>query len=82
MQIFFSEHVLELQFTSEATCLMHSLCSVQHEHLFVSNLGDSRIIMGSQGPDGKMVATQISVDLKPDLPGKAMHARFHEHPLL
>jgi hypothetical protein len=82
VQIFFPEHVLELVFISEATCLMESSCCMQHDHLFVSNLGDSRIIMGSQGEDGKMVATQISVDLKPDLPGKAMHALCYEHPVL
>ncbi|GAQ86471.1 protein phosphatase 2C [Klebsormidium nitens] len=53
-----------------------AICALRHHnHLFVSNLGDSRLILGSQGPDGKIIATQLSVDLKPDLPDEKRRIR-------
>ncbi|KAI4333995.1 hypothetical protein L6164_018738 [Bauhinia variegata] len=44
----------------------------QGSNLFMSNIGDSRAIMGSKNSDdGSMVAIQLTVDLKPDLPREA-----------
>ncbi|MED6211763.1 hypothetical protein PIB30_076736 [Stylosanthes scabra] len=43
----------------------------QGSNLFMGNIGDSRAIMGSKDSDGSMVATQLTVDLKPDLPREA-----------
>lgn len=40
-------------------------------NLFLGNIGDSRAIMGSKASDGSLVATQLTVDLKPDLPKEA-----------
>ncbi|KAL2331725.1 hypothetical protein Fmac_019306 [Flemingia macrophylla] len=43
----------------------------QGTNLFMSNIGDSRAIMGSKDSNGSMVAIQLTVDLKPDLPREA-----------
>uniref|UniRef100_A0A2P2MM06 protein-serine/threonine phosphatase n=2 Tax=Rhizophora mucronata TaxID=61149 RepID=A0A2P2MM06_RHIMU len=40
-------------------------------NLFMGNIGDSRAIMGSKGINDTMVAIQLTVDLKPDLPREA-----------
>ncbi|KAI9075325.1 hypothetical protein K1719_042730 [Acacia pycnantha] len=43
----------------------------QGSNLFVANVGDSRAIMGSKDNNDSMVAIQLTVDLKPDLPKEA-----------
>ncbi|KAK7257456.1 hypothetical protein RIF29_31456 [Crotalaria pallida] len=43
----------------------------QGSNLFMGNIGDSRAIMGSKDSDDSMVAIQLTVDLKPDLPREA-----------
>ncbi|KAM7271384.1 hypothetical protein ACFE04_030598 [Oxalis oulophora] len=43
----------------------------QGSNLFMGYIGDSRAIMGSKGTDDSMVAIQLTVDLKPDLPREA-----------
>ncbi|XP_061337580.1 probable protein phosphatase 2C 52 [Gastrolobium bilobum] len=40
----------------------------QGSNLFMGNIGDSRAIMGSKDSNDSMVAIQLTVDLKPDLP--------------
>ncbi|KAH0908353.1 hypothetical protein HID58_031674 [Brassica napus] len=40
-------------------------------NLFMGNIGDSRAILGSKDSNDTMVATQLTVDLKPDLPREA-----------
>ncbi|CAF2105160.1 hypothetical protein HID58_079059 [Brassica napus] len=40
----------------------------QGSHLFMGNIGDSRAILGSKDSNDSMVAVQLTVDLKPDLP--------------
>lgn len=37
-------------------------------NLFMGNVGDSRAILGSKDSSDAMVAIQLTVDLKPDLP--------------
>lgn len=37
-------------------------------NLYMGNIGDSRAILGSMDSNNSMVATQLTVDLKPDLP--------------
>ncbi|KAF3567652.1 hypothetical protein DY000_02010949 [Brassica cretica] len=44
---------------------------VQGSNLFMGNIGDSRAILGSKDSNDTMVATQLTVDLKPDLPREA-----------
>ncbi|GER26307.1 phosphatase 2C family protein [Striga asiatica] len=43
----------------------------QGSNLFMGNIGDSRAILGSKDGNDSMVATQLTVDLKPDLPKEA-----------
>ncbi|CAF2309588.1 hypothetical protein BRARA_J00192 [Brassica rapa] len=43
----------------------------QGSNLFMGNIGDSRAILGSKDSNDSMVATQLTVDLKPDLPREA-----------
>ncbi|XP_027193353.1 probable protein phosphatase 2C 52 [Cicer arietinum] len=40
-------------------------------NLFMGNIGDSRAVMGSKDSNDLMVAIQLTVDLKPDLPREA-----------
>ncbi|KAI0501889.1 hypothetical protein KFK09_016834 [Dendrobium nobile] len=41
------------------------------ENLLVANLGDSRAILGTRDDKNKLVPVQLTVDLKPNLPGEA-----------
>ncbi|CAJ1956538.1 unnamed protein product [Sphenostylis stenocarpa] len=43
----------------------------QGSNLFIGNIGDSRAIMGSKDSNDSMVAVQLTIDLKPDLPREA-----------
>ncbi|CAN6876758.1 hypothetical protein Bca4012_069642 [Brassica carinata] len=43
----------------------------QGSNLFMGNIGDSRAILGSKDSNDSLVATQLTVDLKPDLPREA-----------
>ncbi|GMH07220.1 hypothetical protein Nepgr_009060 [Nepenthes gracilis] len=43
----------------------------QGSNLFMGNIGDSRAIMGSKDSHDSLVAIQLTVDLKPDLPNEA-----------
>lgn len=43
----------------------------QGSNLFMGNIGDSRAIMGTKDSNDALVAIQLTVDLKPDLPREA-----------
>ncbi|CAO2813307.1 unnamed protein product [Amaranthus hypochondriacus] len=43
----------------------------QGSNLFMGSIGDSRAIMGSMDSNDNLIATQLTVDLKPDLPREA-----------
>ncbi|KAG6472586.1 hypothetical protein ZIOFF_070052 [Zingiber officinale] len=46
-----------------------TLCSThQGQDLVIGNIGDSRAIMGTRDKDNNLVAMQLTVDLKPNLP--------------
>ncbi|KAK1309090.1 putative protein phosphatase 2C 52 [Acorus calamus] len=48
----------------------------QGSNLFMGYIGDSRAVLGSKSEDGdSMVAVQLTVDLKPDLPKEAERIR-------
>ncbi|XLS77616.1 hypothetical protein HN51_061841 [Arachis hypogaea] len=47
------------------------LFTFQGSILFMSNIGDSRAIMGSNDSNDSMVTIQLTIDLKPDLPREA-----------
>jgi len=45
--------------------------NTQGEGLVIANLGDSRAVMGTIC-DEKLIATQLTTDLKPELPRKIL----------
>ncbi|KAL5547519.1 hypothetical protein UlMin_002750 [Ulmus minor] len=47
----------------------------QGQHLVIGNVGDSRGVIATRDKDESLIAVQLTVDLKPDLPGEA--ARIH-----
>lgn len=51
--------------------LMRGFCT-QGSDLYMANIGDSRAVLGSRdsGGGGGMVAVQLTVDLKPDVPSR------------
>lgn len=48
---------------------------VQGKELVVGNVGDSRAILARRDENGALVADQLTVDLKPDLPGEMERIR-------
>uniref|UniRef100_A0A1D1ZC62 protein-serine/threonine phosphatase n=1 Tax=Anthurium amnicola TaxID=1678845 RepID=A0A1D1ZC62_9ARAE len=47
----------------------------QGQDLIIGNVGDSRAILGTRDKDNDLVAVQLTVDLKPDLPREAERIR-------
>ncbi|KAJ8747914.1 hypothetical protein K2173_012804 [Erythroxylum novogranatense] len=47
----------------------------QGQYLVVGNVGDSRAILGTRDNDDSLVAVQLTVDLKPNLPAEAERIR-------
>ncbi|CAL0328060.1 unnamed protein product [Lupinus luteus] len=47
----------------------------QGRHLIIGNVGDSRAVMGTRAKDDSIVAVQLTVDLKPNLPAEAERIR-------
>uniref|UniRef100_A0A0D9XRK9 protein-serine/threonine phosphatase n=1 Tax=Leersia perrieri TaxID=77586 RepID=A0A0D9XRK9_9ORYZ len=46
----------------------------QGHDLIVGNLGDSRAVLGTRDQNDKLVARQLTVDLKPDHPSNLLHS--------
>ncbi|KAJ6379606.1 hypothetical protein OIU76_016280 [Salix suchowensis] len=42
----------------------------QGQYLVLGNVGDSRAVLGTRDEDDSLVAVQLTVDLKPNLPGE------------
>ncbi|XP_037447044.1 probable protein phosphatase 2C 14 [Triticum dicoccoides] len=47
----------------------------QGHNLIIGNLGDSRAILGTRNEDGQLIAVQLTVDLKPNIPSEAQRIR-------
>ncbi|XP_065873318.1 probable protein phosphatase 2C 33 [Euphorbia lathyris] len=47
----------------------------QGQYLIVGNVGDSRAVMGTRDRDNSLIAVQLTVDLKPNLPAEAERIR-------
>lgn len=58
---------------SYADYLKSCLCHQGHD-LIVGNLGDSRAVLGTRDQNDKLVAHQLTVDLKPDHPSNLFHS--------
>ncbi|EOY26144.1 Phosphatase 2C family protein isoform 3 [Theobroma cacao] len=43
----------------------------QGQHLIIGNVGDSRAVLAARDKDNSLIAIQLTVDLKPDLPREA-----------
>ncbi|KAL3355644.1 hypothetical protein AABB24_016697 [Solanum stoloniferum] len=49
---------------------------MQGQNIFVGNVGDSRAVLATRDKDNSLMAVQLTVDLKPNLPREA--ARIHK----
>ncbi|KAJ0231775.1 protein phosphatase 2C 18 [Hirschfeldia incana] len=65
----------ELKMHSTIDCFCSGTTSVtlikQGEDLVVGNIGDSRAVLATRDEDNTLVAVQLTVDLKPDLPSES-----------
>ncbi|CAN6556251.1 unnamed protein product [Malus baccata var. baccata] len=48
----------------------------QGQNLVIGNVGDSRAVLATRDDDNSLIAVQLTVDLKPDLPAES--ARIHQ----
>ncbi|KAK6118236.1 hypothetical protein DH2020_048022 [Rehmannia glutinosa] len=56
-----------------------SVCVLKKgEHLIIANLGDSRAVLCKRDESNQLVPEQLTVDLKPNLPGEAQRIRSCE----
>lgn len=63
------------------------MCMVfQGQNIVIGNVGDSRAVLATRDKDSSLIAIQLTVDLKPDLPGLSLslslvcpHVRTHVH---
>ncbi|KAF8096881.1 hypothetical protein N665_0299s0042 [Sinapis alba] len=64
----------ELKFHGNVDCFCSGTTAVtlikQGEYLVVGNVGDSRAVMGTRDDENGLVAVQLTVDLKPNLPAE------------
>ncbi|WOL19458.1 putative protein phosphatase 2C 66 [Canna indica] len=65
----------ELKFHPTIDCFCSGTTAVtiikQGQDLVIGNIGDSRAIMGTRDKDNNLIAVQLTVDLKPNLPREA-----------
>ncbi|AQK59108.1 probable protein phosphatase 2C 14 [Zea mays] len=47
----------------------------QGHNLIIGNLGDSRAVLGTRDENNQLVAVQLTVDLKPDIPSESQRIR-------
>ncbi|CAN4075687.1 unnamed protein product [Withania somnifera] len=47
----------------------------QGQDLVIGNVGDSRAVLGTRDKDGSLIAVQLTVDLKPNIPAEAERIR-------
>lgn len=47
----------------------------QGKNLIIGNLGDSRAVLGTRNEDDQLIAVQLTVDLKPNIPSEAQRIR-------
>lgn len=69
----------ELRMHTNIDCFCSGTTAVtlikQGQNLVVGNVGDSRAILGTRDKDDSLVAVQLTVDLKPNLPAEAERIR-------
>jgi hypothetical protein len=52
--------------------LMNALAAFQGRDLVIGNVGDSRAVLGTRDKDNYLSSVQLTVDLKPNLPGLSL----------
>nr|XP_043631631.1 probable protein phosphatase 2C 33 isoform X2 [Erigeron canadensis] len=69
----------ELSMYSNADCFCSGTTAVtlikQGQHLIIGNIGDSRAVLCTRDNDNSLVPVQLTVDLKPNLPGRVFALR-------
>ncbi|XAR48357.1 Phosphoprotein phosphatase [Bertholletia excelsa] len=69
----------ELKMYTNIDCFCSGTTAVtlvkQGQHLVIGNVGDSRAVLGTRDKDDSLVAVQLTVDLKPNLPAEAERIR-------
>ncbi|KAI3746030.1 hypothetical protein L6452_08445 [Arctium lappa] len=69
----------ELSMYANAECFCSGTTAVtlikQGQHLIMGNIGDSRAVLCTRDKDNSLVAVQLTVDLKPNLPAEAERIR-------
>ncbi|KAA8538863.1 hypothetical protein F0562_025555 [Nyssa sinensis] len=69
----------ELRMYTNIDCFCSGTTAVtlvkQGQDLVIGNIGDSRAILGTRDEDDSLVAVQLTVDLKPNLPAEAERIR-------
>ncbi|KAL8517158.1 hypothetical protein ACS0TY_015393 [Phlomoides rotata] len=75
---------LEREASVESYCSGTTSVSVlrKGEHLIISNLGDSRAVLCTRDDCDQLVSEQLTVDLKPNLPGEAQRIRSRQGRIL
>lgn len=72
----------ELLINDHVDCVSSGTTAVtlvkQGNDLVLGNVGDSRAILGTITDDGSLMAIQLTVDLKPDIPSEAERIRRHK----
>jgi serine/threonine protein phosphatase PrpC len=53
------------------------LLFLQGGNLIIGNLGDSRAVLGTRNENNQLVALQLTVDLKPNIPSMFLHERYY-----
>ena len=51
--------------------------SFQGQDLVIGNVGDSRAVLATRDKDDSLLAVQLTVDLKPDLPSLSLSLKTH-----
>lgn len=69
----------ELKFHTSVDCFCSGTTAValvkQGKYIVIGNVGDSRAVLGTRNEDDSLVAVQLTVDLKPNLPAEAERIR-------
>ncbi|XP_057963281.1 probable protein phosphatase 2C 33 [Malania oleifera] len=72
----------ELRMHTNIDCFCSGTTAVtlikQGKDLVVGNVGDSRAVLGTRDKDDSLLAVQLTVDLKPNLPGEAERIRKYK----
>ena len=58
---------LQIWFSKWCMCMVF-----QGQNIVIGNVGDSRAVLATRDKDSSLIAIQLTVDLKPDLPGLSL----------